>query len=606
MQANSRVGKVIAAVLIVALLVATVFVGASYGGSSGRTWFNLPSIKLTVNPNGTVSAYGIPINMALLQPDLIQQLQAANVQRLEVRWGYNGLHVYANGENMPYLAWDEASTETLQDVVRALPQAGIAVPYRETIANLLPWLRTIGWGVKLDLPLAGGATALDIPRWSGETSVTPAAAGEPTMGPLAINNLAFDEQGNGYIGPVSLAQLGVPVTLPPIVLNLVNALGVDTVTLDTEPDGLHIQLGDRPFPTLAYDQAHLERGMGLVNVLAPNAGMTGLLNDVAAALPGADLQIAVSFTGEPVGELDLSNLAVDILPDGSVRALGLSLPGGPLIPAGTLDQLRAANIQQLDLNLRSDGVTVVSDGQPLPAISWTPAGLDAVSTIVGPLTGMGEEQIDSILQVVGSTDLGLSLSVPAAEGEPAAEEGAEEGAAEGEPPADQGTVPAAPGTVPAPEDAAAPAEGEEAAPGAVTFAPPNLGEFDPPVLRAALSLGADGSIESISNLATADLAAAGLPVSSLALPANVMQILGSLNADEIGLTNAAGTATLSLDGEEALSLQYDTAALGALLEKVKPFLNVEMLDNPLVSRIIDEYVLPIAPGAEVDLRITMP
>src|SRR5215204_3949737 len=98
MQRIERYWKVILTALVVGLIV----VSCTGGGASGQTWFNLPGIALKIQPNGTATAYGIPVNTVILQPAMITQLQAANVQQIQARWGYNGVHVYLNGEDLPY------------------------------------------------------------------------------------------------------------------------------------------------------------------------------------------------------------------------------------------------------------------------------------------------------------------------------------------------------------------------------------------------------------------------------------------------------------------------------------------------------------------------
>lgn len=556
MQAKPRIWKVLVTALIVSLLL-----GSCGGGTTGKTWFNLPSIALKIQPNGSATAYGIPIPAALLQPAQIAMLQGANVQRLEVRWGYNGLHAYLNGEDMPYLAWDEASASTLQELVLKVP----GLPNANLIARALPWLRTVGWGVKLDLPLASGATALDLPRWNGETAVTPAAAGEPTLGPLEISNLNFDPQGNGYIGAMPLSDLGAPVALPPATLDLLKSLGITRVGLDTEPDGLHITLNDQPFPTLAYDAAYLERAMGLANVLAPDAGLTTTLNDVASQLPGADVKLAVSFDGQPVGEANLSNLEVTVNPDGSVNALGINLPGGSLIPPSALSMLQDANIQQLDVATGDNSVALTVNGQALPGISWSDDGLTKISGLVGSLTGMDAGLIPNALAIANNAGAGVSLKLPPGEGQE---------------------------TVDVPAEAPA-------------IAPVDLGAFAPPVIKADLLVDANGNISTIGNLNTADLAAFGLPA-SIALPGNILDMLKGLGADKVGIVSEAGKADVQLDGETALSLTYDSNSLRSLLALLKPMLGVALLDDPTLSKLIDEQIMPIAPGAQLNVTVDLP
>ena len=97
------------------------------------------------------------MNQVILQPAIIQQLQAADIQRLEARIGYNGVHVYLNGQDMPYLGWTAESTENLQDLILALPPGTLQVD-PNLVVRMLPWLRTIGLGVRL-------GSFLRLPGW---------------------------------------------------------------------------------------------------------------------------------------------------------------------------------------------------------------------------------------------------------------------------------------------------------------------------------------------------------------------------------------------------------------------------------------------------------
>ncbi|MEM7531589.1 MAG: hypothetical protein AAF639_05410, partial [Chloroflexota bacterium] len=83
MRARSTILKVFLITILSSLLLQ-----GCYGGDTGRTWFNLPSIAVRVQSNGALSAYGIPIP-AVLPQDLLGQFHAANIQQLEVRIGYN-------------------------------------------------------------------------------------------------------------------------------------------------------------------------------------------------------------------------------------------------------------------------------------------------------------------------------------------------------------------------------------------------------------------------------------------------------------------------------------------------------------------------------------
>ncbi|HRJ43452.1 MAG TPA: hypothetical protein PL105_16315, partial [Caldilineaceae bacterium] len=138
---------------VVAVLIASLILSACSGGSgSGSTMFNLPSVPIAVDQNGNGKALGFSIGYLGLQPALIGQLQQANVQELEIRIGYHGIFPYANGEALPYIQWNDESVALLQKVLSNTAGA-------EQAATYLPWLRRIGVGVRIKLPLAAGATA---------------------------------------------------------------------------------------------------------------------------------------------------------------------------------------------------------------------------------------------------------------------------------------------------------------------------------------------------------------------------------------------------------------------------------------------------------------
>ncbi len=81
MQARPKIVKILVVALLVSLILA-----ACGGGSTGKTWFNLPSAKVRISPEGTMSVWGLNVG-PFPQTALIQQLQAANIQQLKVRIG---------------------------------------------------------------------------------------------------------------------------------------------------------------------------------------------------------------------------------------------------------------------------------------------------------------------------------------------------------------------------------------------------------------------------------------------------------------------------------------------------------------------------------------
>jgi hypothetical protein len=116
MQAKRKYLPILLAVL---MAMATVAACSGGGGGQGQTWFNLPSLSVAFDANGNASVYGIGLG-PLLTPDQLQMLQALG-QKVELRIGYNGVHVYVNGEDQIYLAWDDESVANLLAIVGAIP-----------------------------------------------------------------------------------------------------------------------------------------------------------------------------------------------------------------------------------------------------------------------------------------------------------------------------------------------------------------------------------------------------------------------------------------------------------------------------------------------------
>lgn len=550
MQAKRKLLPILLVLITAALIVAA----CGGGGAGGReqTWFNLPAAPLDVNPDGTLSLYGIGLPVgAVVPPDLIQQLQAANVQQLQLRVGANGVQIYANGQQMPYLGWDSESAANLNEVLAA---AGVNVNVNQ--------LRTVGLGANLKLPPAQGQPVLDIPRWSGETPLTPAApAAEST--PLAIG-VTFDAEGRPSalgLPPETLAAMtgGALPTLDAATLGIINALGWQTLQVQTTPSGITMVAdGDKKLPTLAYDEASLQRAVELATPILQNTNpsMVPLLQQMVTILPTRNVNLTVGFNGTPVGT-QLSNLPVAIAEDGSVNFDGVALPGVTL-PADTVQQLAAAGVQNLGIAATDDSILLVVNGQAMPKISFTPDGLNTVANIASGAAGVQPEMITGGLQALANAGLSTSITLPG-------------------------------GT-------AAPAPTEP------TFAPPDLGDVPTPTMRVAATIQ-DGQITSVAGLSAEQLSALGVTLPTL--PPNVNDILTDLDAAQIDIVTEPNRLRVSADGTDVVSMEYDQASLLAAWNLAKPQLADGPLGDPALQALIEEQFLPLLPGADIRVAITV-
>ena len=101
-------------------------------------------------------------------------------------------------------------------------------------------LRTVGLGVNLKIPPAQGQPVLDVPRWRGETTVTP-AEGAANGEPLSFG-ITYDAEGNPSamgLSPDAFAALtgGALPTLSPTTRQMLSTLGWNKLQINTTPNG---------------------------------------------------------------------------------------------------------------------------------------------------------------------------------------------------------------------------------------------------------------------------------------------------------------------------------------------------------------------------------
>jgi len=537
MRAKPRFVRICAVALVVSLVVS-----ACGGGTTGKTWFNLPSLPVTIQSDGAVRLFGLTVSY--VDPALVLQLQTANIQQLEVRFGYNGILIYDNGQPLPYVTWDAESVATLQDVIRNAPN----IPNAGLIASALPWLRQIGLGASIDV----ANTATPDMRWNGEETTALAEPVEPTIGPFQLGGIAFDPQGNLSIGSLAAADLGVAgPLLRAETLAMLTSFGIENLQVTTVPNGIQLSMNGRPLPGIAYDSQSLARVEPVVAAFAPALAPT--LSSVLPMLQSTALDVAVSFTGEPIGEISLGEVPVAISEDGSLTVFGVAAAANA-VPADMLQKLQQAGVQQLNVEISEEGIFLATNGQTLPTITWTPESMQMLAGIIAPIAGIQPDMINqglSLIQEMGSIKTAITMP------------------------------------------------GVEAAP---------VGEINKTLMAdvtgrpvSVLHLNATysgGSIQTLGGLDT-------LPTLPMALPANVTQILDGLNASELQVDTNPGQLNILLDGATALTLNYDDASLQSVLTLAGPFLGDTPLANPAMMGFVQEQILPLVPAADLDIKVAL-
>jgi hypothetical protein len=532
--------------VVVVLIASLVLAACSGSNGQGSTWFNLPSIPVNVDANGNASTLGFNLGYVGLTPSLIAQLQSAGVQALEVRIGHKGIFILSNGEPLPYIAWDDASVATLQDVLNNPQMQPMLMNNGGTIASALPWLRRIGLGAQLRLPGASD----DLPRWEGEqVVVAPSTAPATTIGPIVLGGLAFDESGNAFLGDVSLADLGV--SLPANVVQILASLNAEQVTVNTEPTGIMLGLNGRPLPGLAYDADSLSRALGLAQPFVAGTPMEGTLANLGPQLVGADIDVAVSFTGEPAGTIELAAVPLQLQADGTLVAYGIPVTN---VGADLVATLQSADVQQLYINAQQNNLVIAINGELLPVITWSDQTLELVRQLA-PALGIDPNLIGGVLPAVqtllSQSDVGLTIAV-------------------------------------------APAESAEAV--TVDVQVPDVSTLPEADIQIGAVL-ANGQLESVAGLPVSTLEGFGIAIP--ALPADIVNILNGLGVGQLQIINSGNALVIQGDGETLLALTYDEASLQRTLALVGTLTG----NAELVSTV--EGYLPLLTGQTLNVVVSL-
>lgn len=550
MQTRPRILKILLVGLIASLLL-----GACYGGDSGRTWFNLPSAKVHVQPDGTAKVFGLNVG-AVVDPALVQQLEAGSVEELEARAGYNGIHVTMNGEELPYIAWDNDSATNLQGLLGAMP----TVPPQAS--QYLPWLRKVGLGAKLILPSSTGTTE----RWSGETVVTPETADDPVA--LNVGGIAFDESGNLVVAGLDSDALAAAAggALPQLdagTLGTLSSLGIDALNVKTGPNGIDLSFNGQSLPSIAYDSASLATlTKYLPGLTGGDPATADLVNQVVPMLPNLALNADVSFTGEPIGTLELPAVDVQVAEDGSLSAFGLPVGPAGTLDAATLGMLQDAGIGSLNLDVNDAGLMAVVNGQKLPSISWNDESIGALAGIAGAAAGQSPDTIEGLLNLVRGSGLNANVVLPGGEA------------------VDMATVD-------------------------TTVKAADLAGLSAPTIHLDAVFDKSGALKGIGDISADDLAGLGVAAGSAMLPPQLMDLMTSMGASTMNISTEANKLNIAMDGTTALSIDYDTDSLANVLNLASAFAGDSILSDPAMSKLLTEQILPLLPGSDLNVNVSL-
>jgi len=255
---------------------------------------DLPALYLDYDLAGTAmigsvravdlgSALGVDLSRLNLSQGAITQLQAANLQHLQLSNTPTGLLLLVNGRRVPSLVWDDAIVQTTATTLATLG------PSAHLLGELAPLVTKLGGGIVVRFPVAPDAMPLARAATTESAAVTAAQQTQAEylaiVGPPPPLTVTVDYQVDGtwlvdgMSGAAWEAAMPGPWTrlnLAPGLVQGARAAGIATLVLTSNPQGLQITLNGQPLPAITWANGELEN---LVTLAAETGLLTRALGD---------------------------------------------------------------------------------------------------------------------------------------------------------------------------------------------------------------------------------------------------------------------------------------------------------------------------------------
>jgi hypothetical protein len=298
---------VIAALLLSACGAATVPTTDETTESGQRFLISLPRLVVDIDEQGEASVNGLSIDAvnAILPgaplPDLavnpfyVDWMTNTNMQHLEFASTNDGVFVFANGEPLPYLAWDGDSLSNLGTV------AGIAnLPYGNLITRLIPIVQRTGLNIVMRFPTQEGAVDVPIRDPSVAPEAMAPAAEEAAPSFVTRIDVNYDANGVPTIAGISsrdLAEAGLflPIELTSDTLAQLKANSVEEVRFITGSDGVFITVNGEALPHIAWNSSLLGRGADVYAQMNPDSPYIALAKLLLPELANLDVDLRLAF-----------------------------------------------------------------------------------------------------------------------------------------------------------------------------------------------------------------------------------------------------------------------------------------------------------------------
>lgn len=249
-------------------------------GGDQELLVDLPALVVDFDADGKATLGGVPVadlnpSLAaldtLIGPDTVALFTENNIQHIQLSTTPTGVDILVNGQAIPSVGWDGESLAGAQQLLALLGNDGLAM-----VQSLLPQIANIGIGVTLRFPPSQGADLLPLTvTGEGSAAATAAQAEEAYLaqaGSPAKINLPITYASNGAfsLGNLTADQLTVLLGAPLESLTLTadqiaraKELGVKTLTIATDRDGVHMTLNGTALPHISWGDGKLAYGLNL-------------------------------------------------------------------------------------------------------------------------------------------------------------------------------------------------------------------------------------------------------------------------------------------------------------------------------------------------------
>lgn len=309
-----RFFRIVALLLVATLLLtgcgaATAPAAEETTESGQRFLISLPRLVVDVDPSGQASIGGLSIeavNSLLpglqlpamgVNPYYVDWMTNTNVQHVELVSADNGVYLYVNGEQLPYLAWDGKALSNLGMV------ANVAnLPYAQLISKLVPIIQRTGLDIVLRFPTQPGAQEIamrdpTVPPSAPQASEV--AGDEPKF--VTRIDVDYDQNGVPMVAGITsrdLAQTAgvyLPVELTPATMAQLKAAGVNEMQFVSGPNGVFIYVNGEPLPNIGWNDQLLQNTAGLYAQMNPTSPYIALAKLLLPELNNLDLDLRMKF-----------------------------------------------------------------------------------------------------------------------------------------------------------------------------------------------------------------------------------------------------------------------------------------------------------------------